>query len=411
MAASTTRKLGNWLEEYRNFTSGTESPAAFHLWVALGTISAALQRKVSMDAGYYDVHSNMYIILTSPPGKSRKSTALRIGKSLLRGLKDYGQDIHFSTQASSVAALVKQLTAIPNKEHQSLTAFSSELGSLLGSKSIEMTDFLVDIYDCDPDWDKQTMQRGLEKIEFPWLTLLAATTPQWLGDNLSKTAVEGGFVARSVFVYEETRLLVAFPELTEEQKKLKKLLIHDLAIISALKGRMKFSPEAREFYKSWYEDPKRLAGSGKDYRISGYFERKHIHVLKVAMALSVAARNELVLDVESIKAAIMLLNSIEPGMRKAFSAVGKNPHATVIERIRDQVVDAGKITYKRLLAANVADVNKEDFDKILGTLVDMGDIIYEGKSVIDARASDVELDLKTNPEGEPRESSLITRSN
>jgi hypothetical protein len=396
--ASTTRKLGNWIEEYRNFTSGTESPAAFHLWVALGTISAAAQRKINMDAGYFDVHSNMFIILTSPPGRSRKSTALRIGKSLLRGLKDYGQDIHFSTQASSVAALVKQLTAIPNKDHQSLTAFSSELGSLLGSKSVEMTDFLVDIYDCDPDWDKQTMQRGLEKIEFPWLTLLAATTPQWLGDNLSKTAVEGGFVSRSVFVYEDTRLLVAFPELTEEQKKLKKLLIHDLAIISALKGRMVFSPDAKEFYRAWYEDPKRLAGPTRDYRISGYYERKHIHVLKVAMALSLAQKNTLVLDVESVRAAILLLGSIEPGMRKAFSAVGKNPHATVIERIRDQIVESGKIPYKKLLAAHISDVSKEDFDKLLSSLVDMGDIEYSGKMLSDARAPKINL-----KDADPRE--------
>ena len=158
------RQLDNWLDAYREYTAGTESPPNFHLWVALGTIAAAMQRKISMDAGYFDVHSNMYIILTSPPGRSRKSTALRIGKKLLSGLKDYGQEIHFSTQASSVAALVRQLVSIPNKEHQSLTAFSSELGSLLGSKSIEMTDFLVDIYDCDPGWDKQTIARDLEKI-------------------------------------------------------------------------------------------------------------------------------------------------------------------------------------------------------------------------------------------------------
>ena len=403
---SSTRKLDNWLDAYREFTSGTESPAMFHLWVALGTITAAAQRKISMDAGYFDVHSNMFVILTSPPGRSRKSTALRIGKSLLRGLKDYGQDIHFSTQASSVAALVKQLTAIPNKDHQSLTAFSSELGSLLGSKSVEMTDFLVDIYDCDPDWDKQTMQRGLEKIEFPWMTLLGATTPQWLGDNLSKTAVEGGFVSRSVFVYEDTRLLVAFPELTPAQKELKKLLIHDLAIISALKGRMTFSPEAKDFYKQWYEDPRRLTATQRDYRISGYYERKHIHVLKVAMALSLAAKNQLVLDVESIRAAIILLGQIEPGMRKAFAAVGKNPNATVIERIRDQIAEASKIPYKRLLAAHISDVNKEDFDGLLASLVDMGDIRWDGKNLVDARKTKVELSEITADDHDPREARI-----
>lgn len=379
------RKLGNWLEAYREYTAGTESPPNFHLWVALGTIAAAMQRKISMDAGYFDVHSNMYIILTSPPGRSRKSTALRIGKKLLSGLKDYGQEIHFSTQASSVAALVQQLTAIPNKEHQSLTAFSSELGSLLGSKSVEMTDFLVDIYDCDPGWDKQTVSRNLEKIEFPWMNLLAATTPQWLGDNLSKTAVEGGFVSRSIFIYEDTRLLVAFPELTPAQRELHKWLVHDLAIISKIRGRMTFSPEAKIYYKEWYEDPSRLTTGYQDYRISGYYERKHIHVLKVAMALSMAAGNSLVLERSSVEAAILLLNSIEPGMRRAFSAVGGNQHATVIERLRDQIIQLQKVPYKKLLASYIADVDQQHFDALLESLVTMGDIAWDGKLIIDAR--------------------------
>src|SRR5678809_1176045 len=185
------RKLENWIEGYREFTQGTESPATFHLWVALGTIASAAQRKIMLPMGHYDVHSNMFIILTSPPGRSRKSTALRIGKNMLKSLKDYGQQVHFSTQASSVAALIAQFVKIKDQEHQSLTSFISELGSLLGSKSNEITDFLTDIYDCEPDWDKQTISRDLEKIKLPWFTLMGGTTPQWLGDNLSKTAVEG----------------------------------------------------------------------------------------------------------------------------------------------------------------------------------------------------------------------------
>lgn len=373
------RKLSNWLESYREFTSGTESPAQFHLWVALSTIAGAAQRKISLDMGYFDVHSNMYIILTSPPGRSRKSTALRIGKSMLRGLKDYGQEIHFSTQASSVAALIKQLASVAatNQEHQSLTAFSSELGSLLGSKSVEMTDFLTDIYDCDPDWDKQTISRDLEKVPFPWLNLMAATTPQWLGDNLSKTAVEGGFVARSIFVYEDTRLLVAWPELTDAQKLLKKELIHDLSIISTLKGRMKISPEAKKFYVDWYEDPKRLT-MNEDSRVASFFEREHIHVLKVAISLALAAKNELVLQTEEVRAAIDLVNQIKPGMRRAFSAVGRNIHSTVIEQIRDKIIERERIPYKKLLALFINDVaSREDFDKLLLSLVDMGDIEWD----------------------------------
>lgn len=371
------RKLGNWLEAYREYTSGTESPASFHLWVALGTLAAAAQRKVFMDAGYYHVHSNMFVILVSPPGKSRKSTALRIGKNLLVGLKDYGSQINFSTQASSVAALVQQLSAIQNKEHQSLTAFSSELGTLLGTKSPEMIDFLVDIYDADPNWDKQTVARKLEKIDHPWFNLLAATTPQWMGDNLSKTAVEGGFVSRSVFVYDDTRLLVAFPELTDEQKALKKLLMHDLAEIASAKGQFTFHPDARKVYQEWYENPERLIGA-TDYRTSGFYEREHIHVLKVAMMLSLASKDKLVLMPEEIQAAILLLNDVKPGLKRAFSAVGKNTFGTTIERVRDQILSAGKIHYKKILALNIHDVTKDELDKLLESLDKMGEIIWNG---------------------------------
>jgi hypothetical protein len=372
------RKLNNWVKSYLEYAEGTESPKLFHLWVALGTIAGAAQRKLFLDAGYYQVHSNMYIILVSPPGRSRKSTALRIGKGILRKVTDYGQEVHFSTQASSVAALVKQMSAIKTKEHQSLTAFSSELGSLLGSKSVEMTDFLVDIYDCNPDWDKQTVGRGLEKIEKPWFNLIAATTPQWMGDNLSRTAIEGGFVSRSIFAFDDTRLLVAFPELTPEQVILQKALVHDLAHIAALKGQFEFTPEAKKFYKDWYESEARLS-QVSDYRLAGYFERKHIHVLKVAMAFSLASGDEKLLSTEDIQFAIAALEDLEPGMRRAFSAVGKNIYSTDYERIKDQINAARSkgLSYKQLLAANVHAIEKEQLDKLLVTLVETGEIRRE----------------------------------
>lgn len=380
------RKLDDWIAGYRAYTAGTESPAVFHLWVALGTIASAAQRKVMMDAGYYPVHSNLYVILVSPAGRSRKSTALRIGKGLLVGVRDHGETINFTTQASSVAAMVKQFTTIANKDHQSLTAFASELGSLLGVKSVEMTDFLTDIYDCEPDWDKQTISRSLEKIEHPWFNLLGGTTPQWMGDNLSKTAIEGGFVSRSIFVYEDTRLLVAFPELTPEQRAIRKMLIHDLAHICTLKGVFEFSPDAKAFYKEWYEDPDR-AKQEQDYRIAGYYERKHIHVLKVAMCLSLAQQDRLVLEIPHIQAAIALLESIEPGMRKAFRSVGKNMHGTTLERVRDLVLSSGTIQYKKLLAANIHDIDKESFDKLLQSLVDMGDVVWKNNMLMTPHAA------------------------
>lgn len=365
------RKLGNWLQGYREFTDGTESPPIFHLWVGLGVISAAAQRKLYLEMDYFKVHSNQYIILVSPPGRSRKSTALRIGKNMLKGLVDYGMESHFSTQATSVAALIQQFVQIAktNKEHQSLTSFSSELGSLLGTKPAEMNDFLTDIYDCEPDWDKQTVARSLEKIPFPWFNLLAATTPQWLGDNLSKTAVEGGFVSRCVFVYEDTRLLVAFPHLTDEQRTIRKYLLHDLAMISKVKGEFQLKPDAREFYKNWYENQ---AGAENDSRLTGYFDRKHIHVLKVAMALSLASNDSLMLEVRDIESAIQSLETIEPGMKRAFIAVGKNTNSTTMQNILQRIRARGGMSFGEIVADNIGNADRKTILDLCDSLVLQG---------------------------------------
>ena len=369
------RKLDNWLHAYADFTTGTESPSIFHLWCGLGTIAGAAQRKVMLDAGYYQIYPNMFIILVAPAGRSRKSTALRIAKNMLKAATEYGVEIHFSTQASSVAALVSQFSKINNKEHQSLTAYISELGSLLGSKSVEMSDFLTDIYDCNPDWDKQTIGRGLEKITFPWFNLLGATTPQWMGDNLSKTAVEGGFVSRSIFVFADQRLRVAFPKVTDEQWAIRKDLIHDLAHIAKLKGTFRFSPSGLKYYTEWYEDGDWDQGAS-DYRISGYFERKHAHVLKVAMSISLASSDNLLLEPRDIAAALAALEELEPGMQKAFAGVGKNLFSADHERIKTQILasDSRGITYKQLLQTNIHAVERSIIDQTLNTLLEIGEI-------------------------------------
>lgn len=374
------RKLDNWILGYSKYTEGTESPPRFHLWVAISTIAAAAQRKIFIDADYFQIHSNLYVILVSPAGRSRKSTALRIGKSLLKGVMDYGIEINFSTQASSVAALVKQLSSINNQDHQSLTSFSSELGSLFGTKPVEMVDFLMDIYDCNPDWDKQTVSRGLEKIDKPWFNLLAATTPVWMGDNLSKTTVEGGFASRSIFVYDDVRLLVAFPSLTAEQKQIRRDLVHDLAHIAQLKGEFKLRPDAREFYRSWYEDPNRMTGH-TDQRLASYFERKHINVLKVAMILSLSQNDSLVLETRDIEVALELFADIEPGMHKAFAAVGKNSYSTDYERIKLQIQRTGPrgMSYKEIISSNIYAIDKRTIDEQLNALMNAGEIEAKGK--------------------------------
>lgn len=372
------RRLDSWISAYSKFTEGTEPPAIFHLWVGLGTLAGAAQRKIVLHKGHFHVYSNVFIVLVGDPG-SKKSSALRIGKNRLKDAKAWGQEFNFSTQATSVAALVKQFVGIKNKSHQSLTAFSSELGSLLGSNPADILDFLNDIYDCEPDWDKQTVGRGLEMIEKPWFSLLAGTTPNWLGDNLSKNALEGGFASRTIFVYGEATERVAFPGLSEEKLQLATDLAHDLAFIASLKGEMKYDAEGREFYRYWYEE---LAPDEPmvDQRLKGYYSRKGMHVEKIAMLLSLSEGDSLVISKRDVETALGLLKMIEPGMAKAFASVGGNPFSTDIDRIKAQIIRSGGMKYKEIIAANIAMTPREKIDEILTALVDMEYIRRNGEN-------------------------------
>jgi hypothetical protein len=170
------------------------------------------------------------------------------------------------------------------------------------------------------------------------------------------------------------RLLVAFPKLSEEQREIQRDLIHDLAHIAQLKGEFQFAPSAYEFYERWYEDQSRFKPA-TDARVKSYYERKHVHVLKIAMALSMAESDKLVLEIRDIQMALEILSAAEPGMYKAFSAVGKNIYSTDLDAIRDQVQGTpGGATYKQVLAAHIHSVDRETIDKLLYSLIQMGEI-------------------------------------
>lgn len=364
------RKLGNWLAAYAAYTAQTESPESFHLWVGLGTIAGAAQRKVTLTLQHFDVYCNIFVILVGPAGKVKKTTALRIGQNLLKRVPS----VHFTTKAGSAAALIKQFADLPSKEHQSLTAYSYELGSFLGSNSTEMVDFVTDIYDGNPDWDKQTILRGMEKIPRPWFNIMGATTPRWLGDHLPSTAVEGGFVSRTIWVYSDKRILKPMAGMTPEIRRLQDDLVNDLTHISTLSGEFCLQPEAQELYEQWRLDPARFPDIPDD-RTSGYYERKHIHVLKLAMLLSLAEKDDLIITAKDVKAALAVLDATEPGMAKAFSAVGRNTYSTDLDRIKAQISGSPKgMSRGAIIARNYHALNKQQIDEILEMLIHMGEI-------------------------------------
>ena len=393
------RRLSNWLKSFLEYVDQAESPVDYLRWVGLGTIAGAAQRKVYMDMELYYIMSNMFVTLVGPPG-TKKSTAIRQGRKLLSRIPS----INLSSDAPSVAGLMEEFTDLiqTNKEHQSLNAFVYELSSLYENAKETMNGFLTAIYDGDSDYIKRTKAHGKEHIPFPWLNMVTGTTPVWLGTNLPKAAIEGGLVARNIYVYSGKRILTTpRPKRDPVLDKLKEDLVHDLAHISQLRGEFTFDSNAGRWYDLWYldqdtEEYRRVVGPYEsrfprivDNRTAGYYERKAIHLVKVAMAVSLAQKDELVLTLEDLLTALALLESIEEGMVHAFSSVGGNTYANDLERIRSQIRSAGKagLAYSEIVAANFHMLDKRMIDATLESLEAMG--VVKGKFLLNGNGGKV----------------------
>ena len=363
------RKLGpEFFDAYAEYVSNTESPANYHFWTALSCVSAVAQRKILMEAAHYATLSNLYVVLVGPAG-ARKTTAINIGRELLLDIPT----VNFASSVVTPAALIQELGDIPNTEHQSLTVFSDEFGSFLSVNPQEMTELATDLFDGRKGWRKRTIARATEKLTAPWINLLAGTTTTWLGTHLPPSALESGFVPRCLFVYsDEIAAKHPFPQKTEEQEKIREKLVCDLTHIATLAGNVTFSDSGLARYTEWYMDPSRLVPI-RDPRVGPFYTRKPTHVEKVAMLLSLVESDDLLIHDRHIEAALQLVTSLEPGMKKALTSVGRNEFATDLERIAEQIKDSPnrRMATRDLVRANISMLTKQQLDAIIEQLRDM----------------------------------------
>jgi hypothetical protein len=370
----TKRLLPNWLLTYGEYTADTESSAAFHMWAGMFAIAAVTVRQLYIPRKTGNIYTNLYIGFVGEPA-TRKSTAINMAFKLAEKVVPQ----HTLASVVNSASLIASLSDMKDQPTQAGNLISSELGSLLRQNDTDTVSTLTDLYDCYDNLKKRTISRGYETIAKPWLNFLFGTTPQWLGANMPASSAEGGLFSRIIFIHsDEAKLTQPFPEDSPNAIRLRAALINDLIHINSLKGEVTFTQEARDYYSNWYMDIRRLIT--KDTRTKGYYARKDLHVLKVAMILMLAQRDTLVIEKTDIETALALLAEIEPGINKAVGAVGANEMMTHIQAIAQQIKFTGTsgITITQLIRNNIHNVNRGQLDEVIGSLKSMGEIRQEG---------------------------------
>lgn len=358
------RKLRNWLLGYRDYTQETESPESFHMWVGMSVISAATRRNVYLPFGHFTIYPNLYVLLVAPPGECRKSTAMGYGKQFLKQVPNINIEANKMSPQSLIHSLggatfeVKKGKNEAKQETNEVRTvcagvlYSPEFSVTLGADAQQsgLLSLLTDLFDSPDEWEYKTLSRGKEILNNVYLNILGATTPDYLATSIPSDAIGGGFASRMIFIAEQqSRKRVARPRLTLKTLALKDDLVHDLLEISNLSGPMTLTSQADDWIDNWYESYDRRA---MDERFRGYMERRQIHLLKVAMVVSLSFSNDLIITQDHLEMALRLLELAEAKMPDAFVSAAANPTAKDLARVLEQFKHAKELTWSQLVDKN-----------------------------------------------------------
>ena len=342
--ASRNRQLPNdWLSTYQNeYIIKQESPAHFHFWVGAQLISTALRRKVKIDRGAYDVYPNQFVFLVADSGRCRKSAAMGLGMDLIINLTELNIINGRATVEGLLDSLSKKTSidigaqkAIPDG---SCLIYADELSYLFGKSSYitDLISFLTAAYTSKARLDFLTRNKGTAQVRNPCPSILAGTTPQQMGEIFPSMSLYSGFMARVLLVYGTSAQSqrVSKPKIN---KNLEDKLVHDLGCMSELSGTMHLDEETETFFDQWYEElpPPRSA------ELESFHERKHDHVLKLALVLSISESDSLIIEKRHLMDAIEKIEEIELHVPQALSYIG----ATAQSGTRDIILRIIKSMY------------------------------------------------------------------
>lgn len=385
----TERRCKDWLETFKEWTMPrSECPESMLEWCGLFCLSTVLRRHIVITDEYlgsWKCYPSLYIMFIAPQGMVKKSTSLGFVEELL----DEVEGIEKSPDGVTVAELLQR---VQNAEESSVYILSSEFSTIVNKAGLGIYDILTDLYDGKKKIDEGTISRGYIFAAAPCLNMLAATTPKWVGANMTEDIIGGGYGSRIIAIHEDTprqRILMYRKRLKNLKDhigfdKIRDNLLHDLIHISSgIKGEFRLSDAAEDFLDNeggtgWY-NKNAEAPKGTDSRLIGYYQRRPAHILKVAMLLHCGRTDDLELDVPVLQEAMSLMTRMEPKIANVYKSIGRNVYAldmvNIIRFVKEQ--QNGRASRTELLRTFNSAAEPAKMDELLTHLIQMETIKIE----------------------------------
>ncbi len=328
------RVLDNWVDSFLEYTSMIPSPRLFRKWAAYSAISGALERRTWIESSGRILFPNTIVLLVSKPGVGKTNAIDEIYK-LLVGVGNLNVSPDGMTKAALIDQLLEKQGDFTHNNrtyfYHSLLVIASEFGTLLPEYDKTFLNVLNKIYDCEDVLRDKTRQKGTLEINRPQLNMIAGTQPSYLGDILPDSAYGMGFTSRCIMIYAGE--LVKVPLFTNPSKsvKLGNSLLNDLKSISGIQGRFKIATTTKKLFEEWHMS--NADDAPNHPKLLNYIPRRIAHVMKLAMASSIANGNELLITDSDFNEAKSMLLHAESLMPQIFKEMTVSVDAKEIHEI------------------------------------------------------------------------------
>lgn len=336
MAKPSERLLDNWVEGFLEYTSVIISPEIFRRWAAYCAIAGALERRAWTAIAGKLLYPNTIVLLVGPPGVG-KSNAIEEVYTLWAKAGMFNVAPDGITKAAFIDQLMEKVRIFTYNRREymchPLLIATTEFGNLLPEYDRNFLNVLNKVYDCEEvPFADRTRGGGLISVDRAHLTLIAGTQPAYLGDILPEAAYGMGFPARTIMVYAgEKPKKKLFGKGTERNEKLFYALQTDIKKIGKLVGPFDWEDEAKELIEKWNEQEDKDAPTHP--KLLNYNPRRIIHTCKIAMSVSIARNNEMLVTTKDFLKAKALLLEAEALMPEIFKEMKVSQDASEIDEI------------------------------------------------------------------------------
>lgn len=366
------------------YSEETEVPSLFALWSGVVAVAAVLGRSCCIDFGHQTIYPNLYVVLVAGSAKCRKSTAVTFSNLLLR---EVVPPVNMLSQKMTPEALIESLAGQSKVDVDRVimqaegVAIADELTTLIDRNASKsgLINLLTNLYDCG-DFEYRTRGKGTESIKNPCLTLYGGSTLAWIKESLNVSAITGGFTARIVFVYVEKRERdIPWPFITPPNIIRWNNIIKDLCKVAKLRGPFDVTPEAKKRFEKEYLFFSNNSSLLHNPLTSGYAGRRHVILLKIAMAMSASNSDDMEITADDMEVSIKALEAIEKELPRIMRTITSTEVGDICQFVIDIITNKRIITRAELLKATNHKITAGQLDDIMSGICQTGNVICDNR--------------------------------